>query len=124
MEFNVDRANSYFQYLELSQKSKLHQSIFAESPNCEKLLGMIALESEAGTPFTVSEVMRLEQLGSPCTIHRRMEALRKAGLIAQIQKSGDRRTKYLVPTRTASRYFKVMDHVIRNSIAKSQGSAA
>ncbi|NBO15167.1 MAG: hypothetical protein EBV20_08540 [Betaproteobacteria bacterium] len=124
MESTVEHANSYLQYLELSQKTKMYQAMFAERPICEKLLGMIALENEAGKPYTVSEIMRLEHLGSPCTIHRRMETLREAGLIAQVYKNGDRRTKYLVPTRTASRYFKVMDHVIRQSIAISHSVSA
>lgn len=119
-EIILENMNSYLQYLALTQINKTYQAMFTERPNCEKLLGIIALENQTGKPYTVTEIMRQEQLGSPCTIHRRIEALRDAGLIIQVHKHGDHRTKYLVPTRAADKYFKVMDHVIRQSIANSQ----
>lgn len=120
----MQHTNSYLQYLAQSQKSKLHQSFFSEQPICEILLGIIAIENEKGKPLTVSEVMRLENLGSPGTIHRRLETLRRAGLIEQIFKNDDRRTKYLVPTTVANRYFKNMNAVIQQAVNSDQKNVA
>lgn len=113
-EASVQHRHSYLQYLEVSQKNKWHQSVFDGDSVCEKLLGLIAIESQAGKPFTVSAIMQFQNLGSPGTIHRRLERLRRAGLVEQQFKNGDRRTKYLVPTETAVLYFKTMDDVIEH----------
>ena len=115
----MDQTNSYLQYLALSQKTKWHQSVFSGSPVCERLLGMIAVANEKGKPYTVSEVMRLQNFGSPGTIHRRLEKLRRAGLIEQIFKNEDRRTKYVVPTGMANRYFDSMDDVMLQAVLYS-----
>jgi len=120
----VHHTNSYLQYLAQSQKSKWHQSFFSERPICEKLLGAIAIENQKGRPYTVSEVMRLQNLGSPGTIHRRLETLRRAGLIEQIFKNDDRRTKYLVPTTLANRYFRNMDEVMQQAVLNDQAPVA
>lgn len=112
----MQQSNSYLQYLEQSHKSKWHQSVFAGKPICEKLLGIIAIESETGKPYTVSEIMRLKNLGSPGTIHRRLETLRRAGLVHQVFKNGDRRTKYVVPTTIANKYFKNMGNVMEQVV--------
>ena len=116
MEIAVQQHHSYLQYLEVSQKNKWHQTIFGDDSVCEKLLGLIAIESEAGKPFTVSAIMQLHHLGSPGTIHRRLEILRRAGLIEQKYKNGNRRTKYLVPTEMAAHYFKTMDDVMEHVV--------
>lgn len=112
----MHQINPYLHYLKQSQKTKLHQSFFAGQPICEKLLGLIAIETEAGKPYTVSEIMRLQNLGSPGTIHRRLEILRRAGLVDQVFKNGDRRTRYVVPTTFANRYFKCMGSVMEQAV--------
>ena len=120
----MDQTNSYLQYLAQSQKTKWHQSVFAGKPVCERLLGVIAMANEKGKPYTVSEVMRLQNLGSPGTIHRRLETLRRAGLIEQIFKNEDRRTEYVVPTGMANRYFKSMDDVMEQVVLSSRTNGA
>jgi DNA-binding transcriptional regulator GbsR (MarR family) len=108
----MQHQHSYLQYLEMSQKNKWHRSLFGSDSVCEKILGLIAIKSEADKPLTISAIMQFQDLGSPGTIHRRLEVLRRAGLIEQVFKNSDRRTKYLVPTEVAASYFKTMDDVI------------
>ena len=112
----MHQINPYLPELKQSQNTKLHQSFFAGQPICEKLLGLIAIETEAGKPYTVSEIMRLQNLGSPGTIHRRLEILRRAGLVDQVFKNGDRRTKYVVPTIVANKHFKNMGLVLEQVV--------
>jgi hypothetical protein len=119
LEAFVHQLNAYLQYLAKSQMTQWHQTVFAGSPICEKLLGVIAIANGKGAPYTVSEVMSLHNLGSPGTIHRRLESLRRGGLIEQIQKNEDRRTKYLVPTEMANRFFTNMDYVMEQAVLDS-----
>ncbi|CAB4122727.1 hypothetical protein UFOVP33_43 [uncultured Caudovirales phage] len=56
-------------------------------------------------PLTVSEAMGMADIGSPATLHRKLDDLREAGLIEQIQIDGNRRTKYVIPTKKAMTHF-------------------
>lgn len=56
-------------------------------------------------PLTVSECMEMGDLASPATIHRKLDDLMSFGLIEQIQVEGNRRTKFLMPTKLAMTHF-------------------
>ncbi len=43
--------------------------------------------------------------GSPATLHKRITRLRQKELLSAHSEQGDRRAKYLVPTRQALDYF-------------------
>jgi predicted transcriptional regulator len=55
--------------------------------------------------LTVTEAMGLSEIGSPATLHRKLDDLRKAGLIEHRYEGEDRRTKYLHPTPKATLHF-------------------
>jgi DNA-binding MarR family transcriptional regulator len=49
--------------------------------------------------------MNLGSIASPATLHRKLDALREAGFIEFVFEGKNRRTKYLVPTSNADKYF-------------------
>jgi len=70
-----------------------------------RLLETLAIAHAHGESMTVTEAMNLDSIASPATLHRKLDALREAGFIEFVFEGKNRRTKYLVPTSNADRYF-------------------
>ena len=70
-----------------------------------RLLEAIAIAHSEGTALTVTDAMALNAIASPATMHRKLTNLLDARLIEQVFEGKNRRTKYLVPTSQASKYF-------------------
>jgi DNA-binding MarR family transcriptional regulator len=82
----------------------------------KKLLEIIAVRHHNDQPMTVGDIMSLSALGSPATLHRKLDDLREAGLIDMVFEAGNRRTKYLVPTKEAYRYFDQMGKALATAV--------
>ncbi len=98
-------ANPYIQFLKLSQtltQKEIGQELDTTSI---KLLEMITVNHSKGESLTVSAAMALDFMGSPATMHRKIDILRKQGWIDLIHHGEDRRTKYLAPTTKTNKYF-------------------
>ncbi len=76
------------------------------------LLQLIVLRHGQGKPLTVTDAMALTSVASPATIHRKLDALKKAGFVTQTYDGGNRRTKYLTPTHEADLYFDKLGQVM------------
>jgi DNA-binding MarR family transcriptional regulator len=109
--------NSYLQFLSLCKFPNSDNLPPGISPDSQALLGIIAVANAEGHPLTVMQTMALQHLASPATIHRRVDALREGLLIDMVYRKGDRRTKYLVPTELADRYFARMGELMRSVFA-------
>lgn len=66
-------------------------------------------------PLTVTEAMGLQEIGSPATIHRKLDDLRVAGLIHHQYQGDDRRTKYLRLTPDAIGYYAQLSAAMINA---------
>jgi DNA-binding MarR family transcriptional regulator len=113
----MSHQNSYLQFLSLCKFPHSDNLPPGISPDSQALLGIIAMANSEGHPLTVMQTMALQHLASPATIHRRVDALREALLIDMVFHKGDRRTKYLVPTELADRYFARMGELMRSVFA-------
>ncbi len=71
----------------------------------KKLLEAIAITSDHGQPLVVTQTLELSEIASPATIHRRIEILKKAGLIQVMQTEQNQKIKFLVPTQISIDYF-------------------
>ena len=65
----------------------------------------MVLRHAQGNTLTVTDAMALSTVASPATIHRRIEILKKAGLIQVLQTEQNQKVKFLVPTQTSIDYF-------------------
>lgn len=63
-------------------------------------------------PLTVTEAMSLQEIGSPATIHRKLEDLLIAGLIVHQYAPDNRRTKYLMLTSKAIAYYALLSEAM------------
>lgn len=109
----MSHQNSYLQFLSLCKFPHSDNLPSNISPDSQTLLGIIAVANSEGHPLTVMQTMALQHLASPATIHRRVDALREGLLIDMVFHKGDRRTKYLIPTELANRYFARMGELMR-----------
>lgn len=82
----------------------------------KQLLNVIASKHAQGKTMTVTDSMTLTSIASPATIHRKLDDLREAGLIEQTFAANNRRTKYLVPTKAADKYFSSLGEVMKQSL--------
>jgi DNA-binding MarR family transcriptional regulator len=114
--FENRMANSpvYLRFLNLSQ------AIASEFEGLDltalRLLETIAVAHTQGKPLTVTDAMSLSAIASPATLHRKIDALREAGLIDQIFEGTNRRTKYLAPTKAAAKYFDSMGKAMTTAL--------
>jgi hypothetical protein len=80
----------------------------------EKLLDIIGC-CHFHEPLTVTEAMELQEIGSPATIHRKLDDLLIAGLIWHEQVGDNRRTKYLRLTAKAIGYYALLSEAMVNA---------
>jgi DNA-binding MarR family transcriptional regulator len=87
-------------------------------PLCKQLLDKILLRYTQDNPMTVSDAMALSNIASPATIQRKLDLLRESGLIEQVFKGKNRRTKYLVTTVLSEKYFKDLSDAMAQAVAQ------
>ena len=107
----------YLRYLVLAEtlrKSSIDLSDIDEIG--KKLLETIAIKSAQGQPMVVTQTMELSDIASPATIHRRIETLKKAGLIKVFQTEQNQKIKYLVPTQTSIDYFEKLGKLMASAM--------
>ncbi len=68
------------------------------------LFEQIMLSWSAKEPLTVRQIIGIERLGSPATLHKRLMRLREMDLVDAAFQGSDRRTKYLSPSAKGLKY--------------------
>ena len=81
-------------------------------PTSKLVLEEIALGVARGELLTVTDVMRLTQIASPATLHRKLEHLINTNLVTAVFEGHNRRTKYMSLTSNGEQYFKHLSDVI------------
>ncbi len=109
---------TYLRFLSLAQTLNA-ASISTVDETARHLLQLIALRHAHGNALTVTEAMAMSTVASPATIHRKLDALREAGLIDQMFEGQNRRTKYLVPTAAADAYFAELGDVMSAAASRA-----
>lgn len=97
----------YFRFIELSASNILPVDLVAT-----KLLEYIAVCEDDENSATVGDAMRCKKLGSPATLHRKLDDLLAAGLVVHDFDLNNRRTKYLVLTAKAQDHFASLGRAI------------
>ena len=83
---------------------------------CRRLLEEIAVRQHEGHTLTVTEAMALASIASPATLHRKLDALLDSGMIEHHFEGDNRRTKYVVCTDKAMKYFERAGRAMQRSI--------
>lgn len=107
--------SAYLKFLSQTEHHKLLVDLTAQ-----KLLEVIA--TCAGfEALTVTEAMGLDEIGSPATLHRKMNDLLAEGLIYHQFEGKNRRTKFLHPTQKALNHFNNLSQALL-TVAKEHGT--
>ena len=91
----------------LASVNKIDDALSADLPdNDAKLLLMaVIVAHQMQEPLNVSQAMHLRRIGSPAKNHRKINDLLEADMIEMAHFSGNRRTKFLLPTTAAMNMF-------------------
>jgi hypothetical protein len=89
----------------------------------KKLLEVIYFNYANGTALTVTDAMNQKQVGSPATIHRRIDVLRAEGLVEIAYLGKNKRSKHLKPTQAAEKYFDDINAALLTALNKTQTPA-
>lgn len=105
-------AHAYLCFLQLARAVDALPEAIHMDANEQALLEDVVLRWHEGCPMTVREAISLTTQGSPATLHKRVTRLRHKALLSTTNESGDRRTKYLVPTENALAYFRQLGQLV------------
>ena len=97
--------SAYLRFLQLAKAIEALPSQGGLDANETALLEAVVLRWHQGEPMTVREAIRLDQLGSPATLHKRVTRLRQKLWLDTHSEPGDRRAKFLVPTPRTLEHF-------------------
>ena len=111
------KKNYYIQFLNLLKA--LEQT--SQQPDIDVtsklILEEIAIGVAKGEMLTVSDVMGLKHIGSPATLHRKLNLLIEADMVFSVFQDNNRRTKYIHPTAKTDQYFADLGAVLQQSMA-------
>ncbi len=105
----------YLRFLNVLHALEKESELPALDLECRRLLEEIAVRQQDGQTMTVTEAMTLSAIASPATLHRKLHALLESGLIAHHFEGENRRTKYVVCTDKAMKYFERAGRAMQRS---------
>jgi replication initiation and membrane attachment protein DnaB len=76
----------------------------------------VALRHFNDQSLKVSEMLNMKHLGLAATLHKRLERLRRVGLLSVRHEATDHRIKYLIATPLAMRHFERMGQAMKRAI--------
>jgi len=109
----------YLRFLTLLHTIEGKGELLALDLDAKKLLETIAVRHAQGKPLTVTEAMAMAHIASPATIHRKLDVLREIGMIETQFEGSNRRTKFLVPTPQAAKYFQTHSQVMDQALSQT-----
>ena len=86
------------------------------SPTAILLLNEIAVKDFEQYPLNVTQAMEFYELGSPATLHRKINELLNAGMIEFRSVGKNRCTKYLFLTQAARDYFQIKNDAMLKAV--------
>jgi hypothetical protein len=108
------KRNYYINFLNLLKAVQQAPEIAPLDSTSKLLLEEIAIGVANDRLLTVSDVMALKDLGSPATLHRKLDLLLQAQLVQATFSGNNRRTKYIALTSQGQAYFERLSQAIRS----------
>jgi len=104
MKSRTRPADIYIRFLRLAEALGGLPSLPSLDPLEERILTFIATESRTDRILSVREVINVEDLGSPATVHARLKSMREKGWLT-LQDTDDTRRKNVALTQAALKHF-------------------
>jgi DNA-binding MarR family transcriptional regulator len=119
---NTRPADIYLRFLHLAEAIRQVSALPSLDPLEERILGYIARAEPVEAQLCVREVMALETLGSPATIHSRLKSMRAKGWL-RLADTCDRRRKEVRLTPAALGYFDRLSRCMLNAVTADPAAA-
>ncbi len=114
---NTDRpAEIYLKFLQLVEKLNKLPSLPSLDPLEERILHQVARSNNEGARLSVRDIMALEYLGSPATIHTRLKSMRGKGWIV-LSDTEDSRRKQVDLSQAALLHFDRLSACILEAVS-------
>lgn len=97
--------SAYLRFLQLVSAVEALPGLEKFDANEKALFDTVVLRWSQGTPLTVREAIHQAELGSPATLHKRLQRLIAKDLLLSEHQGNDRRTKYLMPSQKGLVYI-------------------
>lgn len=104
MRKNTRPADIYLRFLKLAEAIRGLPSLPPLDPLEERILAFIARTDPAKERLSVRDMMAIEALGSPATVHNRLKSMREKGWI-MLADTEDTRRKQIELTQAAMLHF-------------------
>ncbi len=101
MNENTRPADIYLRFLNLAEALRGLPSL---DPLEERILSLVARKAQEASRLSVRDIMAIDSLGSPATIHGRLKSMREKGWI-ELADTEDARRKRVALTSAALRHF-------------------
>ncbi len=111
-------AEAYLRFLRLSTGIVVIPGFEHLDANHKALFEVAAVHWAAGEPLTVREIIDQSELGSPATLHKRLQSLIAQNFLKAESEAADRRTKYISPTPKGLKYAHWLgDKLLKSTMA-------
>lgn len=110
-------ADIYIRFLQLAEAIKGLPSLPSLDPLEERILALVARAAQEARRLSVRDMMAIEALGSPATIHGRLKSMRQKGWLTLVD-TEDARRKQVSLTPEALKHF---DKLSKCMVKAAQG---
>ena len=104
--------NPYTKFLNLLQGISQLDKYPMMTPLSRLILDQIALHEALGKLLSVREMIGLDQIASPATLHKHLTHLRSSGYVIAKTKDDDKRTKHLVLSPLGHQYVNALSKAV------------
>jgi hypothetical protein len=107
------KKNYYIQFLNFLQVLEQTSDAPDIDVTSKLILEQVAIAVAKEDMLTVSDVMGLKHIGSPATLHRKLNTLIDAHMVNAVFHGNNRRTKYMALTKEGESYFRRLSDAIQ-----------
>jgi len=111
--------NQYLRFLHQVHRLTTKGRFTDLEPVCSRLLDEIAIEYMSESPLTVTGLMGLAHIASPATLHRKMQALLREGLIELNVDDENKRSKFVMLSKKGKRRYEVLSSLMLDMCSAS-----
>ena len=106
----------YLNFVQLAQGISQLEKFPSMTHLSKIILDHVALNERQEHPLSVRQLITIDAIASPATIHKHLSRLRKSGYVGVVINKMDKRTKPLVLTLLGHQYIDALSKALQKSL--------